>query len=48
MEEQFFFYRFVQSMGVSVQNMQVMKVFFFYEEDVLQQLGKVTDYIGFN
>lgn len=48
MEEQPSSHRLAQSMGVSAQNMQVMKASFFQEEDVPQQPGKVLDYIGSN
>lgn len=48
MEEQPSSHRLAQSMGVSAQNMQVMKASFFHEEDVPQQPGKVPGYIGSN
>lgn len=48
MEEQPSSHRLAQSMGVSAQNMQVMKASFFQEEDVPQQPGKVPGYIGSN
>lgn len=48
MEEQPSSHRLAQSMGVSAQNMQVMKASFFHEEDVQQQPGKVPGYIGSN
>lgn len=48
MEEQPSSHRLAQSMGVSAQNMQVMKASFFHEEDIPQQPGKVPGYIGSN
>lgn len=46
MEEQPSSHRLAQSMGVSAQNMQVMKASFFHEEEVPQHPGIVLDYMG--